>query len=75
MTTPTERKTIMNPLTQPLATLIAWWRAKPHDERGGIQITTENLLWTLLVIAILGLVGGVMTGYVQSLLSSITGGH
>ena len=65
----------MNPLIQPLAMLIAWWRAKPRDERGGIQITTENLLWTLLVIAILGLVGGVMTGYVQSLLSSITGGH
>lgn len=65
----------MNPLTQPLAILVAWSRAKPHDERGGIQITTENLLWTLLVIAILGIVGGVMTGYVQSLLSSITGGH
>ena len=63
----------MNPLTQPLALLVAWWRAKPHDERGGIQITTENLLWTLLVIAIVGVVGGVMTGYIQDLLACVTG--
>ena len=75
MTTPTERKTIMNPLTQPLAILVAWWRAKPHDERGGIQITTENLLWTLLVIAIVGIVGGVMTGYIMDLVYRVTGGH
>ena len=63
----------MNPLTQPLALLIAWWRATPHDERGGFQVTTENLLWLLLVIAAVGIVGGVMTGYIQDLLASVTG--
>ncbi|MCW5954418.1 MAG: hypothetical protein KIT69_19375 [Propionibacteriaceae bacterium] len=65
----------MNPFTQSLALLVAWWRTKPHNERGGLQVTTEHLLWTFAIIGIVGIVGGLMSGYIMDLVYRVTGGH
>ncbi len=39
-----------------------------------MHISTENLLWTIGIIALVGIVIGVMNGFIQSLLSQIVGG-
>ncbi len=39
-----------------------------------MNISTENLLWTIGVIALVGIVIGVMNGFIGGLLSQITGG-
>jgi ABC-type lipoprotein release transport system permease subunit len=39
-----------------------------------MHISTENLLWTIGIIALVGIVLGVMNGFIQGLLSQITGG-
>jgi len=39
-----------------------------------MNISTENLLWTIGIIALVGIVIGVMNGFIGGLLSQITGG-
>lgn len=39
-----------------------------------MNISTENLLWTIGIIALVGVVIGVMNGFIGGLLSQITGG-
>jgi len=43
-------------------------------ERTTMHISTENLLWTIGIIALVGVVIGVMNGFIGSLLAQITGG-
>jgi hypothetical protein len=39
-----------------------------------MNISTENLLWTIGIVALVGIVIGVMNGFIGGLLSQITGG-
>lgn len=39
-----------------------------------MNISTENLLWTIGIIALVGIVIGVMNGFIQGLLTQIVGG-
>lgn len=51
----------------------AWldvWVGRERDERG-FSLSTENLLWIIGIIAIVGIVIGVITGYINSQLAKI----
>jgi hypothetical protein len=39
-----------------------------------MHFSTENLLWTIGIIALVGIVIGVMNGFIGGLLAQITGG-
>jgi len=39
-----------------------------------MHFSTENLLWTIGIIALVGIVLAVMNGFIQGLLTQITGG-
>jgi uncharacterized membrane protein affecting hemolysin expression len=60
----------MNQISQRLASFLRWWRAKPTDEYG-FQFSIENLLWTIGIIIIVGVVLTFLNTYIQSLLSQI----
>lgn len=60
----------MNPIAQRLALLVAWWHAKPTNERG-FQMSVENLLWIIGIIALVGIVLAFLNNYIQSLLAGI----
>ena len=53
---------------------IAWLRAvigsKVHDERG-FFVSSENLMWIIGILAIVGLVVAFLNNYIQGLLAQI----
>lgn len=54
--------------------IMAWLRAligsKAHDERG-FFVSSENLLWIIGILAIVGLVVAFLSNYIQGLLAQI----
>lgn len=60
----------MKTLTRHVTAIVAWWRSKPTDERG-FQISVENLLWILGIIALVAIVIAALNGYIQGLIAQI----
>lgn len=60
----------MKPIPSRLMGVITWVRAKPTDERG-FQVSVENLLWIIGVIALVAIVLGFLSGYIESLIGQI----